>query len=103
MMTPGKTHGSVWTMLLRLLGAVALLVLATGPALADEAPVDEDWSGARFAARFVPLDWLIGEWQGFGQFAERTGYSHKRYEYEVAGTYLVERTLDEEATLRRVR
>jgi hypothetical protein len=53
-----------------------------------------DWTESRFEARFQPLDWLIGEWQGYGEFSDRTTYIHKRFSYEVAGVYLVERTVD---------
>lgn len=57
----------------------------------DAAPTQEAASGPD---RFAPLDWLIGEWRGFGLFADDTTYIHKRFAYEVAGRFLVERTLD---------
>lgn len=44
--------------------------------------------------RFPELAWLVGEWQGYGQFADRVTYIHKSFSYEVAGRYLVERTRD---------
>ena len=73
------------------LGLVFLIPL---PVLAQTDASTADLSEARFEARFEAFDWLIGEWQGYGQFADRTGYIHKRYFYDVAGVYLVERTLD---------
>jgi hypothetical protein len=40
---------------------------------ADDAPA---WEGKRAAERFAPLDWLVGEWQGYGKFPNRTTYIH---------------------------
>ncbi len=37
---------------------------------------------------------MIGEWQGYGKFSNRTTYIHKSYSYDLGGMYLVERTLD---------
>jgi len=48
----------------------------------------------RGAARFGPLAWLVGEWQGYGIFPDDTTYIHKRFDYETAGVHLVERTID---------
>jgi hypothetical protein len=53
-----------------------------------------NWSALKGADRFDELDWLIGEWQGYGQFTNRTTYIHKQYSYDVAGMFLTERTLD---------
>ena len=79
----------------RVAGIVGLWVLfAVGSAFAQSDAPSQDWSEARFGARFEAFDWLIGEWQGYGQFEDRTTYIHKRYSYDVAGVYLVERTLD---------
>ena len=72
---------------------LALVLPATSLAGQDQG-TSPDWAEARYAVRFEPLDWLIGEWQGYGEFSNRTTYIHKRYSYEVAGVYLVERTLD---------
>ena len=74
--------------------ALGLGSLIPQPVLAQTDASTVDWSDARFAARFEAFDWLIGEWQGYGQFSDRTGYIHKRYSYDVAGMYFVERTLD---------
>jgi hypothetical protein len=68
--------------------------LMAGPLEAQTEEPTPDWSEARFEARFEPMAWLIGEWQGYGEFSDRTTYIHKRYSYEVAGMYLVEKTLD---------
>jgi len=65
----------------------ALAVLA--PSLAAQEPTTP-----RGADRFAPLDWLIGEWRGYGMFASDTTLVHKRYAYDTAGMFLVERTLD---------
>lgn len=46
------------------------------------------------ASRFPPLEWLVGEWRGYGRFTDRTSYIHKRFSYELGGAVLVERTLD---------
>ncbi len=44
--------------------------------------------------RFAAIDWLIGEWQGYGQFGGGTpNYIHKRYSYEMGGMYILGRTL----------
>ena len=56
----------------------------------DDAPA---WEGKRAAERFAPLDWLVGEWQGYGQFPSRTTYIHKKYYYDVGGMFFIERTL----------
>ncbi len=74
--------------------ALALGLLVPQPIMGQTEASTADWGDARFAARFEAFDWLIGEWQGYGQFADRTGYIHKRYSYDVAGMYFVERTLD---------
>lgn len=71
-----------------------MTVLTTGSLAAQTSGSEEDWSSARFADRFESFDWLIGEWQGYGEFSNRTTYIHKRFSYEVAGVYFSERTLD---------
>ena len=65
------------------------LVLATSATRAQTPPPEPTG-----AARFPELAWLAGAWQGYGQFGERVTYIHKAFSYEVAGRYLVERTLD---------
>lgn len=40
------------------------------------------------------LEWLVGEWRGFGSFATRTSYIHVQFYYDLAGAVFVERTLD---------
>ncbi len=77
-----------------LLLAGAVTLLAPGPG----APQDTQPAGAssesRFSDRFEPFDWLVGEWQGYGEFSDRVTFIHKRFAYEVAGVFFVERTLD---------
>ena len=75
------------------LGCLGVALLAGSLGAQTEEPT-RDWSEARFDARFDGMAWLIGEWQGYGEFSDRTTYIHKRYSYEVAGVYLVEKTLD---------
>jgi hypothetical protein len=48
----------------------------------------------RSAERFSPLNWLVGEWRGFGKFDKTANYIHKKFSYDVGGMYLTERTLD---------
>ena len=60
----------------------------------QEAPTEEETASATGSDRFAGLDWLVGEWQGYGLFADDTTFIHKRYSYEVGGRFLVERTLD---------
>ena len=48
----------------------------------------------RGAERFQKLAWLVGEWQGYGKFAKQNGYINKQYYYDIAGIFLVERTID---------
>ena len=72
--------------------AVAMLVL---PTLITAQPSGSAGSASpRGADRFPQLHWLVGEWQGFGEFADHTAYIHKRYSYELGGMFFVERTLD---------
>ena len=40
--------------------------------------------------RFQEIDWLIGEWQGYGVFTDNTTYIHRAYKYDVAGMSLKE-------------
>ncbi|MFC1682962.1 hypothetical protein ACFL0G_01975 [Candidatus Zixiibacteriota bacterium] len=53
----------------------------------------EDWKGKRGPERFVSMDWLIGEWQGYGQFPKQVNFIQKKYSYDVAGMFFVERTI----------
>lgn len=53
-----------------------------------------NWSVMKGADRFEELHWLVGQWQGYGRFTNRTTYIHKEYYYDVAGMFLIERTLD---------
>ncbi len=48
---------------------------------------------AREEARFAPIEWLVGEWRGYGQFGSGpTNYIHKTYVYEMGGMFIVGRT-----------
>lgn len=49
---------------------------------------------ARGAVRFPELDWLVGQWQGYGEFEDRWTLIRKSWAYEMSGMYLVERTID---------
>jgi hypothetical protein len=71
---------------------VILLGLLCGGAAA--AAAQDGAKTPRGAERFAALNWLVGEWRGFGKFAKTTSYVHKRFAYDVAGVYLTERTLD---------
>jgi hypothetical protein len=53
-----------------------------------------NWGAMKGADRFEELAWLEGEWQGYGEFTNRTTYIHKKYSYDVAGMFFIERTLD---------
>ncbi len=44
--------------------------------------------------RLASLAWLVGERRGFGSFADRIGYIHVEFHYDLAGAVFVERTLD---------
>ena len=44
-------------------------------------------------AKLSELDWLLGEWQGYGIVGKQYNLIRKSYAYEVGGTFLVERTL----------
>ena len=76
------------------LGLALLLaaVVTTGTAVPAEAQLN--WSAMKGADRFEELHWLIGEWQGYGQFTSRTTYIHKEYYYDIAGMFFIERRLD---------
>jgi hypothetical protein len=78
---------SVLGLALLLGGAVAL-----GAGMSADAQLN--WSAMKGSERFEELHWLIGEWQGYGQFTSRITYVHKEYYYDVAGMFLIERTLD---------
>lgn len=39
------------------------------------------------------LDWLLGEWQGYGIVGKQYNLIRKTYAYEIGGVFLVERTL----------
>ncbi len=71
--------------------ALLVLVLAAGPGVAQEEAMD--WKGKVGAERFGPMAWLEGEWQGYGEFPDRTNYARIVYSYDLAGIYLVERTV----------
>ncbi len=74
--------------------ALLVLVFTFGVWTEAQAQNGDEWEDRRGAARFGELDWLIGEWQGYGVFAEGRNQIHKSYGYEVGGMFLVERTLD---------
>jgi len=46
------------------------------------------------SARLSEIDWLVGEWRGYGVFSNRTTYIHKSFSYEIGGKFLVEKTID---------
>ncbi|MGD8395998.1 MAG: hypothetical protein PVF43_11035 [Candidatus Eiseniibacteriota bacterium] len=74
--------------------ALAAMLILSVPALADPDAAGAEPPAPRGAARFPELDWLIGEWQGYGTFPGRTTYIHKSFDYEIGGMFLMERTLD---------
>ena len=74
-----------------LVGLLAGIVLLGS---VDDADAQLNWSALKGADRFEELDWLIGEWQGYGRFTDRTTYIHKEYYYDLTGVFIVERTLD---------
>jgi hypothetical protein len=43
---------------------------------------------------FKPMEWLVGEWRGYGEFSDRTTYIHKSFSYRIRGRFLVEKTFD---------
>ncbi|HSN54372.1 MAG TPA: hypothetical protein VLT32_06850, partial [Candidatus Sulfomarinibacteraceae bacterium] len=51
-------------------------------------------TGSRGAQRFPELAWLVGEWQGYGEFSDRVTYIRKVFAYDVGGVLLSERTVD---------
>lgn len=75
------------------LGALAAVLISTLTP-ASTAPAQRDWHSTRGPHRFSPMHWLVGEWQGYGEFSDRSTLIHKRFSYEVAGMYLIERTID---------
>lgn len=92
--------------LLAILMATALIGLAWwAPSHADQdssdppqseplMEADRDWETTRGPERFPEVDWLIGEWQGYGVFKNKTTWLHKSWSYDVGGVFLHERTLD---------
>jgi hypothetical protein len=73
--------------------ATPVAAVAAGKADAPER-AETDWEGTTGAGRFGPLGWLIGEWKGYGKFEDRVTYIRKHFAYELAGHFLVERTVD---------
>lgn len=49
---------------------------------------------ARGPERLHELAWLVGEWQGYGEFSDRITYIRKVFAYDVGGVVLSERTVD---------
>jgi hypothetical protein len=78
------------TMPLGALPAALIVILTAGSTVQAQ----HDWQVARGPDRFGPLHWLIGEWQGYGKFSDRSTLIHKSFFYDVAGMYLIERTID---------
>ena len=74
--------------------AGAITILAPCPVVPQDTQPAGTSSESRFSDRFESFDWLIGEWQGYGEFSDRVTFIHKSYAYEVGGVFLVERTLD---------
>ena len=48
----------------------------------------------RGVERFPEMAWLVGEWQGYGEFEDRVTYIRKLYAFDVGGMFLTERTID---------
>lgn len=74
--------------------ALALWLITSFVVSTGSAEDDQSWQDKSGSERFAPLHWLVGEWRGYGEFAKDTGYIHKRFYYDLAGMYLIERTLD---------
>jgi len=72
------------------LSAAVLAVFASG--LGAQAASEASRPAA--TGRFAPLDWLVGEWQGYGLFPDDTTYVRKVFGYELGGRFLVEETID---------
>lgn len=76
---------------------IAVAVLTAIPLSAQEEAATQvafDPADKRADARFPGLAWLEGEWRGYGEFTNRTTYIHKTWEFDVAGIFLTERTID---------
>jgi len=78
----------------RVTASLALTLIVVGLSAAPRARDQSSPAEPTGAERFPELAWLVGEWQGYGQFDSRVTYIHKTFAYEVAGRYLVERTRD---------
>jgi len=83
-------HGAPATVDVRLVGCEM-----PGPepssALPAQPPAGET---ARGDDRLHELAWLVGEWQGYGEFSDRITYIRKVFAYDVGGVVLSERTVD---------
>lgn len=71
-------------------GIIISLTTPCGSIYATEPQDSPQKPPARFVERFQEIDWLIGEWQGYGVFTDNTTYIHRAYKYDVAGMSLKE-------------
>ncbi len=72
---------------------LALLILGLTPGPAAAAEAENGWRDEIGAGRFGPIAWLEGEWQGYGEFPDRTNYIRTTFDYDLGGMYLVERNV----------
>ncbi len=73
---------------------IFIIIISLSTPCAPSHAADPQKPPARSAERFPALDWLIGEWQGYGVFTDKNTYIHRSYRYDTAGMFLIERTID---------